>query len=158
MAQRRGFSPLAARPGGQLLIVQFAIEKRESLPFEANRFALAKRLLLTQSCSLRSVTLTSTCRRSLISSLQGVINALFNGQLVPRILFKTRKTTKKEIRILRISFFGAEKRIRTSGTFQAHTRFPKAQNREKGAKKPDFKQKTARNGGFLFLQRGSNRG
>ncbi|MBE5752274.1 MAG: hypothetical protein E7357_07680 [Clostridiales bacterium] len=39
--------------------------------------------LLTQSCSLRSVTLTTTYRRSLISSLQGVINALLHGQLVP---------------------------------------------------------------------------
>ena len=34
---------------------------------------------LTQSCSLRSGTLTPTYRRSLISSLQGVYNALFNG-------------------------------------------------------------------------------
>ena len=37
---------------------------------------------LTQSCSLRSGTLTPTYRRSLISSLKSVINAFFNGQLV----------------------------------------------------------------------------
>ena len=34
---------------------------------------------LTQSCSLRSVTLTSTYRRSLISSLQDIINVSLNG-------------------------------------------------------------------------------
>ena len=39
--------------------------------------------LLTQSCSLRSGTLTPTYRRSLISSLKGVINAFINRQLVP---------------------------------------------------------------------------
>ena len=33
--------------------------------------------------SLRSVTHTSTYRRALISSLQGITNALLNGQLVP---------------------------------------------------------------------------
>ena len=33
--------------------------------------------------SLRSVTHTSTYRRVLISSLQGITNALLNGQLVP---------------------------------------------------------------------------
>ncbi|MBO5481589.1 MAG: hypothetical protein J6A63_10430, partial [Clostridia bacterium] len=38
--------------------------------------------LLTQSCSLRSVTLAPTYRRSLISPLQSIINALLNGQLV----------------------------------------------------------------------------
>ena len=37
------------------------------------------------SCSLRSVTFTPTYRRSLISHLQDVINALLNGQLVPQI-------------------------------------------------------------------------
>ena len=37
---------------------------------------------LTQSCSLRSGTLTPTYRRSLISSLKSVINAFLNGQLV----------------------------------------------------------------------------
>ncbi|MBO5457569.1 MAG: hypothetical protein J6A24_01255, partial [Clostridia bacterium] len=37
---------------------------------------------LGQSCSLPSVTLTPTYRRSLISPLQSVINALLNGQLV----------------------------------------------------------------------------
>ena len=41
-----------------------------------------KMALLTQSCSLCSVTFTPTYRRSLISSLQDIINVLFNGQLV----------------------------------------------------------------------------
>ena len=39
--------------------------------------------LLTQSCSLRSVTLAPTYRRALFSSLQSVTNALLYGQLVP---------------------------------------------------------------------------
>ena len=43
---------------------------------------------LAQSCSLRSVTLTPTYRRSLISPLQGIINALLNGQLVPQTPLK----------------------------------------------------------------------
>jgi hypothetical protein len=43
-----------------------------------------QRLLgLGQSCSLPSVTLTPTYRRSLISPLPSVINAWLNGQLVP---------------------------------------------------------------------------
>ena len=46
--------------------------------------------LLTQSCSLRSVTFTPTYRRSLISSLQGVLNALLNGQLVPLRRYQRR--------------------------------------------------------------------
>ena len=49
-------------------------------------FCSRKTALLAQArLSLRSVTLTPTYRRSLISSLQGVINALLNGQLVHRI-------------------------------------------------------------------------
>ena len=40
-------------------------------------------VLLAQCCPLRSVTLTPTYRRSLFSPLQSIINALFNGQLVP---------------------------------------------------------------------------
>ena len=38
-------------------------------------------------------------------------------------LLITNEYKKRDTRLC-ISFFGAEKRIRTSGTFQAHTRFP----------------------------------
>ena len=48
----------------------------------AGRAAKGATLGLTQSCSLRSGTLTPTYRRSLISSLKSVINAFLNGQLV----------------------------------------------------------------------------
>ena len=51
--------------------------------------------LLTQSCSLRSGTLTPTYRRSLISPLQGVINALLNGQLVARTRDNSRVLTRQ---------------------------------------------------------------
>ncbi len=44
MVQRKGFAPLAARPGGQLLIVQFANNISLFNAIKANRFTLAKRL------------------------------------------------------------------------------------------------------------------
>ena len=42
--QRKGFAPLAARPGGQLSIVQFANRLRVFKVHKANRFVLTKRL------------------------------------------------------------------------------------------------------------------
>ncbi|MBQ9729933.1 MAG: hypothetical protein IJV80_03875, partial [Clostridia bacterium] len=60
-------------------------------------FCSRKTALLAQArLSLRSVTLTPTYRRSLISSLQGVINALLNGQLVPQFLSNSRYYTKQK--------------------------------------------------------------
>ena len=49
----------------------------------AGRAAKGATLGLTQSCSLRSGTLTPTYRRSLISPLKSIVNAFLNGQLVP---------------------------------------------------------------------------
>ena len=40
---------------------------------------------------LRSVTLTPTCRRALISSLKSVTNAFLDGQLVPQVRPDNRK-------------------------------------------------------------------
>ena len=66
----------------------FDKKPKNGVEIYAKRKNTRKTALLTQSCSLRSVTRPPTYRRSLISSLQGVVNALFNGQLVPQILFK----------------------------------------------------------------------
>ena len=97
-------SPLAARPARQFSIAAFAVEVFGVLLYEAKRFALAKRLFSRKvRIALRSVTFTPTHRRSLISPLQGIINTLFNGQLVPQFLSKNRKTKKETP--LGISFF-----------------------------------------------------
>ena len=53
-----------------------------SRPYQALSTLCLTGSSLGQSCSLPSVTLTPTYRRSLISPLQSVINALLNGQLV----------------------------------------------------------------------------
>ena len=79
-------SPLAARPDKRFSIVWFAVFLFRLIVVTGKQIALAKRLFSRKvRIALRSVTFTPTYRRSLISPLQGIINALLNGQLVPRL-------------------------------------------------------------------------
>ena len=94
LVEATGFAPLAARPSGRLSIVQFCQSVYDYLQFEAKQLFFRKTALLTQSCSLRSVTLTLTYRRSLISSLKSVDNAFLNGQLVPQIPSQSERSKK----------------------------------------------------------------
>ena len=84
VVRTKGLAPLAARPAPTLLTSSFANKLIFILALQGKAFCSRKTALLAQSCSLRSVTFTPTYRRSLISHLQDVINALLNGQLVPR--------------------------------------------------------------------------
>ena len=68
------------RTGGRIAISLTAKDDIDNVG--AGRAAKGATLGLTQSCSLRSVTLTPTYRRSLISFLKSITNAFLNGQLV----------------------------------------------------------------------------
>ena len=75
-----GLAPLAARPAKRLSIVCFAIKMALPKCRKAKHFAPAKWLFSRKvRFSLRSVTANAKFMRLLISSLQGITNALLNG-------------------------------------------------------------------------------
>ena len=95
LVEATGLAPLAARPAKRLPIVCFAIKIALPKRRKAKHFAPAKWLFSRKvRFSLRSVTANAKFIRLLISSLQGITNALLNGQLVPQVRPDMRRQNK----------------------------------------------------------------
>ena len=114
MAQREGVAPLAARPAPTLSTSSFAVSLIVFQPPLGKALCSRKTALLTQSCPLCSVTLTPTYRHSLISPLQGIINALPTGSSPLESLSIFRYTKKIRVYLWYPRIFGAERGIRTN--------------------------------------------